>query len=82
MIYIKYFAKYREWMGLSEQVMDANPTNLAELKLLIREMNVNSLKVLDDPRCIVAVNREVAQGDLTLLKSGDEVAFFPPVTGG
>jgi molybdopterin synthase sulfur carrier subunit len=29
----------------------------------------------------VAVNQEMA-GDATTVKPGDEVAFFPPVTGG
>ena len=82
MINIKYFAKYREWMQMSGEVLDAAPENIGELKKLIRDRHANALKVLDDPRCIVAINQQIVHGDEVLLKSGDEVAFYPPVTGG
>ena len=82
MINIKYFAKYREWMQMSGESLDAAPENIGELKRLIRDKHANALKIQDDPRCIVAVNQQVVHGDDVLLKSGDEVAFYPPVTGG
>lgn len=82
MINIKYFAKYREWMQMSDEILDATPQNVGELKSLIRDKHANALKMLKDPRCIVAVNQQIAHGDDVLLKSGDEVAFYPPVTGG
>lgn len=82
MINIKYFAKYREWMQMSGEVLDAALENIGELKRLIRDRHANALKVLDDPRCIVAINQQIVHGDEVLLKSGDEVAFYPPVTGG
>jgi len=37
--------------------------------------------VLNRPNMIRAVNQEVVSADVAL-KDGDEVAFFPPVTGG
>ena len=82
MIHIKYFAKYREWLQVPEEIIEASPENVGELKSLIRDKHANALKMLDDPRCIVAVNQQVVHGDNVLLKSGDEVAFYPPVTGG
>ena len=82
MITIKYFAKYREWMQVPGETLDVTPENISELKRLIRDKHAKALKMLDDPRCIVAVNQQVAHGDDVLLKSGDEVAFYPPVTGG
>ncbi|HSC76241.1 MAG TPA: MoaD/ThiS family protein [Pseudomonadales bacterium] len=82
MIRIKYFAKYREWMQMSEEVLDVSPEDIGKLKRLIRDKHTNALKILDDPRCIVAVNQQIVHGDGVLLKSGDEVAFYPPVTGG
>jgi molybdopterin converting factor subunit 1 len=33
------------------------------------------------PSCVVAVNRQFANPD-TVVKAGDEVALFPPVSGG
>ena len=69
-------------MQMSGEVLDAAPENIGELKRLIRDRHANALKVLDDPRCIVAINQQIVHGDEVLLKSGDEVAFYPPVTGG
>ena len=38
--------------------------------------------LLDDERLLFAVNQEVTQEPHHPIKDGDEVAFFPPVTGG
>lgn len=81
MINIRYFAKYREYMGAGEEQVDVDSILLSEFLTLIRDKSDNLLKIIEDPRCVVAVNREVVRGDIQL-KSGDEVAFFPPVTGG
>ncbi len=67
---------------MSDEALDAAPENVGELKRLIREKHTDALKMLDDSHCIVAVNQQVIYGDDVLLKSGDEVAFYPPVTGG
>lgn len=82
MIRVKYFAQYREWMQVPEQTIDATPGDVGQLKKLLRENHPNILKILDNPRCIVAVNQQVVQGDGVALQAGDEVAFYPPVTGG
>ena len=67
---------------MPSEALDATPENVGELKRLIRDKHANALKMLDDSRCIVAINQHVVHGDDMLLKSGDEVAFYPPVTGG
>jgi molybdopterin synthase sulfur carrier subunit len=82
MINIKYFSKYREWMETPGDVLDASPANIGELKNLLLARYANAAIMLADVRCIVAVNHQVVQGDEFLLASGDEVAFYPPVTGG
>ena len=82
MVRIRYFAKYREWMQMPEENLDFSPANVGELKRLVRDRHPNALKVFSDSRCIVAINQHVVHGDDALLKPGDEVAFYPPVTGG
>ena len=63
MIHVKYFAKYREWMQIADETLDAVPGNIGELKRLIRDKRANALKMLDDPRCIVAINQQIEHGD-------------------
>lgn len=82
MIYIKYFAKYRELMQRATEELPADCSTLASLKLLLRETRPQAGIMLDDPRCITAINQQVVKSDNTELRSGDEVAFYPPVTGG
>lgn len=82
MIYIKYFAKYREWMGLAQEELDAEPESLSQLQQLLQEKHANFLKIKNDPLCLMAVNQQLVRSENVVLRSGDEVAFYPPVTGG
>lgn len=80
-IVVRYFAKYREWLGVTGEQY-AVVAGLHELRELIRSRHPAAGRILDDPRCIVAVNQTVVQADAVSLIAGDEVAFYPPVTGG
>ncbi|MEI6707474.1 MAG: MoaD/ThiS family protein [Methylococcales bacterium] len=75
-IKVRYFASLKESLGRAED--DFAHTGL----LSIRELwqRVNAATPLPD-NILVAVNMDYV--DLNhLVKDGDEVAFFPPVTGG
>lgn len=75
-IHVKYFAGMRDRMGRADDDIDADGlTTVADV--WARVSGDQSL-----PRTVrVAVNQEYA--DLKqLVKDGDEIAFFPPVTGG
>ena len=74
-ITVRYFASLRERLGRGEeQVQAAGITCAAEVwrRVCPEPMPANTL---------IAVNREYAGPD-SPVKAGDEVAFFPPVTGG
>lgn len=75
-IHVKYFASLRERMGRAEDVVDAaNAATVADVWARVSEGQDMPGNVL------VAVNMEYA--DLgRAVKDGDEVAFFPPITGG
>ncbi|GAA0790206.1 molybdopterin converting factor subunit 1 [Marinobacterium sediminicola] len=79
-----YFARIREQLGCDEEEM-ALPdgvTTLAELiERLVQLRGETWHQVLSAPDLICAINQEVAALDATL-SDNDEVAFFPPVTGG
>jgi len=79
-----YFARLREALGTgSEKVQPADSvTDVAELLDWLRARGDAWSDELGPSRSLrIAVNQEMA--DLaTPLRDGDEVAFFPPVTGG
>jgi len=85
MLTILYFASLRESLGLAREQVALPPGNTPTVAAL-----VESLRNLPGPwseafaakkAWRVAVNQRMA--DLgTPIRAGDEVAFFPPVTGG
>lgn len=79
-----YFAWVREKVGLSEEDIDlaADVTNVAELLDWLRTRGPGFEAALaDDARIRVAVNQDHVPLDFPVTQ-GDEVAIFPPVTGG
>ena len=81
---VLYFARLREALGVAQEDIALNPTlaTVAELLEHLRSRGGSWQEALASARLFrVAVNQEVA-GPATPLKDGDEVALFPPVTGG
>ncbi|MCV6589714.1 MAG: molybdopterin converting factor subunit 1 [Marinobacterium sp.] len=79
-----YFARFRETLGLDrEQVMlPEGVTTVAQLiDSLVAERGEPWQSVLTAANVLVAVNQEMVDVACSL-SAGDEVAFFPPVTGG
>ena len=79
-----YFAGLRETLGCSRESV-ALPVGSSTVSMLIDDLRNRDPKWSDafspDKRFRVAVNQHLA--DLsTPIKPGDEIAFFPPVTGG
>ncbi len=84
MITILYFAWLRERTGLSEETMTlpAGTTTVADLIALLAARDAGHAAAFQIRRTVrCAVNQEFAD-PATILRPGDEVAFFPPVTGG
>lgn len=81
MIRVLFFARLRDELGVSETQVDAEGVSDLEnlLNYLIQQQPEWQL-FLDKP-LMMAVNQQMAELK-TEIKTGDEVAFFPPVTGG
>ena len=75
-VHVKYFASLREEIGRSEDSVSISGTATVEE---IWQQTTGNMQC--DNRVLVAVNQEYAGFD-QVVQDGDEVAFFPPVTGG
>jgi molybdopterin synthase sulfur carrier subunit len=84
MIRILYFASLREGVGISEERLapGAALTKVADVTAELCRRGAPWSDLLGGASAVlVAVNQEMAKPQ-TPVKDGDEVAFFPPVTGG
>lgn len=82
MIRVLFFAQLREQLGTAElQIAAENISDVAALKQYLVTTNSGWEQFLSNNKLLVAVNHEYVKG-VVVIKSGDEVAFFPPVTGG
>lgn len=83
MIKVVFFASLRERFGSSGFTVENNQIDsVAGLIDLLRLPDGTSFdSIFTQEKLMVAVNQEVVDVDCTVTE-GDEVAFFPPVTGG
>ena len=84
MIEVLYFASIRESFGRSQEQVPWSPAlvTVADLMAHLAAHNGDNWhQLLQKGQVLMAVNQTVARAD-TVLRDGDEVAFFPPVTGG
>ena len=83
MIKILYFASFRERLGTTtEELADTQLNQVGDVLAQLRNREGVWKELFAEPQTVmVAVNQEMADPS-TPVKDGDEVAFFPPVTGG
>lgn len=82
MIKVLFFAQLRERLGCSEYNLDINSSvSVKWLRDQLGAQGDNWQECFADGKLLAAVNQELVD-NLAMVNSGDEVAFFPPVTGG
>ena len=84
MIEVHYFASIRESLGRAHEQLPAGAdtaTVAAGIAKLVSVHGADWERILRLGKALVAVNQVVARPD-SAIRDGDEVAFFPPVTGG
>lgn len=76
MVTVKFFASLRERFDLEKQTV-----NLTK-EITVADLWSQVTKGADmPPNTLIAVNMEYVDSEFNL-RDGDEVAFFPPVSGG
>lgn len=81
MIKVLFFAQVRELVNTDSLTLDGSFENVAALRAHLAAQGDRWALALDEGKLLAAVNQTLVE--LTLpLADGDEVAFFPPVTGG
>lgn len=78
---LKFFARLKEQTGTEKVELALADVNcLSDLISFLTEKNPDWAPFLSG-KLMTAVNHQMVTGDQAL-KAGDEVALFPPVTGG
>lgn len=80
MITVLFFARLKDQIGQAELTLadDMAGKTLAEIQQVLIAQGMDALQ---DESIRIALNQNFSSTD-AVVKSGDEVAFMPPVTGG
>lgn len=81
MIKVLFFAQTRELVGVDELTLDGEFATVEALRAHLVQQDGKWDLALEPGKLLAAVNQSIVPLDHSI-KPGDEVAFFPPVTGG
>lgn len=81
MINILFFAQVRELVGTGTLALPADFADVAALRETLAQRGERWALALESGKLLAAVNQTLVPMSHPL-QAGDEVAFFPPVTGG
>lgn len=82
MITILFFAQLREQLQCEKLSLELqSPITISKLREQIIALHPNWAEFLDSDKLLFSVNQTLVKASHAI-NDGDEVAFFPPVTGG
>ena len=82
MIKVLFFARLREQLSTdSLEISPIDNMTTDHIRLQLADKNQTWAKLMSADSLLVAVNQQITDWSHNVV-SGDEVAFFPPVTGG
>lgn len=81
MIKVLFFAQVRELVATDALEIEAHFNTAEELREHLAQQSKKWQLALEKGKLLVAINQSIMPLESSI-KDGDEVAFFPPVTGG
>ena len=81
-IAVRYFASVREALGPGEDIEIAAGADIAALRDALIARGGRHAEALGRERVLRSARNRVLCAESTPLAEGDEVGFFPPLTGG
>ena len=82
MIRVLFFASVRDRLGVAEQELAERPPTVAVLRERLAARGAPWDAVFGSGTGVLAAVNQVMAADDTPIADGDEIGFFPPVTGG
>ncbi len=77
---VRYFAAHKEATGISDEVLDVpDGITVSELMEELMHQHPGLVDLLRDT--VISVNKGIGTGDIRLVE-GDDLALFPPISGG
>lgn len=81
MIQVLFFAQIRELVGTASLKLEGDFLTVEDIRLHLAQKGEKWALAMDAQKLLVAVNQTISAFSSDVQK-GDEIAFFPPVTGG
>ncbi|EGA65742.1 molybdopterin synthase sulfur carrier subunit [Vibrio brasiliensis] len=81
MIKVLFFAQTRELVGMDELELEGEFSTVEAIREHLAQQEGKWDLALEPGKLLAAVNQSIVPLEHPI-QSGDEVAFFPPVTGG
>ncbi|PJG81941.1 molybdopterin synthase sulfur carrier subunit [Caviibacterium pharyngocola] len=81
MLKVLFFAQTRELVGTEELQLDGEFSSAEAVRQHLAQKGDKWALALQQDKLLVAINQSLSPLE-SAVKNGDEIAFFPPVTGG
>ncbi|AKO45600.1 molybdopterin synthase sulfur carrier subunit [[Haemophilus] ducreyi] len=81
MITVLFFAQVRELVNTEKLQLSAEFATAEQLRVHLSQQGKKWQLALEKDKLLVAINQKILPLD-SQINAGDEIAFFPPVTGG
>jgi molybdopterin synthase sulfur carrier subunit len=79
---VRYFASVREALGTGSETVETGASDLAALRDQLIARGEPHASALARGKAVRMALDQVMSAESAALREGQEVAFFPPVTGG